>query len=163
VKETHQHQEKALEPKEIQGGMLSSLDRFWLDTGKGLTDASITSIEESAKQIIGLVTLLQSIFFATLSFSSLKTTLINLQGHLSFWALLILMISPLVCWIMSLWLSILVFLPKTYLVNLNSPDLACETFLEITHYKHTRLIQAYTALGAGFVPLLLAIIVYLLL
>jgi len=146
---------------EIQGGALSSQDRFWLDTARNLTGNSITAIEESAKQIISSITLLVSIFFAAIAFSSLETKLAGLAGQKSFWLLLILMVLPLACWIVSLWLSILVFLPRTYLVNLNSPDLSRETFLAIAHSKHSRLMQSYTALASGFIPLLVAIIIYL--
>jgi hypothetical protein len=152
---------ESISEREIQGGVLSLQDRFWLDTVKNLTSNSITAIEKSAKQIISSITLLASIFFATIAFSSLETKLAGLVGRESFWLLLILMVLPLACWIVSLWLSILVFLPQTYLVNLNSPDLSREAFLEITRYKHRRLLQSYTALASGFVPLLIAIIVYL--
>lgn len=146
---------------EIQGGALSSQDRFWLDTARNLTSNSITAIEESAKQIISSITVLVSIFFAAIAFSSLETKLASLAGQKNFWLLLTLMVLPLACWIASLWLSILVFLPKTYLVNLNSPDLSREAFLEITRYKHRRLLQSYTALALGFMPLLTAIFIYL--
>lgn len=147
--------------EEIQGELLSSQDRFWLDTVQGLTSSSITSIEEAAKQIISLVTLLQGIFFAVLTMGDLKTKLAELLGSNAFWYLLILIIIPLGCWVLSLWLSVLVFLPKSYSVNLSSPDLSRETFFEIVTYKHDRLLQAYTALAAGFFPLVIAIIIYL--
>lgn len=147
---------------EIQGQVLSSQDRFWLEAAKGLTSASITSIEEAAKQIIGLVTLLQGFLFAVVTISDLKTKLALLAGQANFWILLALIILPIGCWIASLWLSILVFLPETYFVSLSSPDISRETFFEIVQYKHKRLLQAYTALASGFFPLIIAIIIYLL-
>jgi hypothetical protein len=153
--------EDAAAPLEIQGQALSSQGRFWLDTVKGLTSTSITSIEEAAKQIISLVTLLQGIFFAVLTIGDLKVKLADLMGSSGFWYLLALIILPLCCWVTSLWLSILVFLPKSYSVNLSSPDLSRETFFEIVQYKHKRLMQAYTALASGFIPLVVAIIIYL--
>lgn len=146
---------------EIQGGMLSALDHFWLDTIRHETANSITAIETSAKQIISLVTLLQGVFFAIAGFSSIKDKFQSLTGRNDFWLLLIVMITPIICWLISLWLSILVFLPKTYLVNLNSPDLSRDTFLEIVQYKHERLLQAYYALAIGFIPLIVTIIVLL--
>ena len=147
---------------EIQGQTLSSQDRFWLDTVKGLTNASITSTEEAAKQIIGLVTLLQGFLFAVVTISDLKTKLALLAGQVNFWILLVLIILPIGCWIASLWLSILVFLPETYFVSLSSPDISRETFFEIVQYKHKRLLQAHVALASGFVPLFVAVVVYLL-
>ena len=147
--------------REVQGQILSTQDRFWLETVKNLTGSSITAIEEGAKQIISLVTLLQGIFFAVLTVSDLKTKFTELIGTNPFWYLLVLILIPLCCWVTSLWLSVLVFLPKSYSVNLSSPDLSRETFMEIAEYKHKRLLQAYTALASGFIPLIAAIIIYL--
>jgi hypothetical protein len=147
--------------REVQGQTLSTQDRFWLENVKNLTSTSITAIEDGAKQIISLVTLLQGIFFAVLTVSDLKTKLAELIGTNLFWYLLVLILIPLGCWITSLWLSVLVFLPKAYSVNLSSPDLSRETFIKIVEYKHKRLLQAYTALISGFIPLIATIITYL--
>lgn len=155
------HEKENSPELEIQGGMLSSLDRFWLDTIRHETANSITAIETSAKQIISLVSLLQGIFFAIASFSSIKDKFQSLTGKNDFWLLLIVIITPVICWLISLWLSILVFLPKTYLTNLNSPDLSRDAFLEVVKYKHERLLQAYYALAIGFIPLMVTIIVLL--
>ncbi len=147
---------------EIQGQLPSSEDRFWLDTVKQLTSGSITVTEEAAKQIISLVTLLQGILFAVITISDLKAKLVALTGQVNFWVLLFLMVLPIGCWIVSLWLCILVFLPRSYSINMGSPDISRETFFEIVEYKHKRLLQAYSALASGFIPLLFAVIVYLL-
>ncbi len=157
------NQEKQTDPViEVQGQLPSPEDRFWLDAARQLTNTSITAIEDAAKQIIGLVTLLQGIFFAVITVSDLKVKLAALAGQGNFWILLFLIVLPIACWISSLWLCILVFLPKSYSMNLSSPDISRETFGKIIEYKHKRLLQAYSALASGFIPLLFAVIIYLL-
>jgi hypothetical protein len=147
---------------EIQGQVLSSEDRFWLDTAKQLTHTSIPATEEAARQVIGLVSLLQGILFAVVTVSDLKAKLIALTGQVNFWILLLLILLPIGCWITSLWLCVLVFLPKSYSIHLRSPEISRAVFNEIVEYKHKRLLQAYSALAAGFIPLLFAVIIYLL-
>lgn len=156
-------QEKQTDPIiETHGQLPTSEDRFWLDTARQLTNTSITAVEEAAKQIIGLVTLLQGIFFAVITVSDLKLKLVTFAGQMNFWILLLLIVLPIGCWIISLWLCILVFLPRIYSINLSSPDISREAFVKIIEYKHKRLLQAYTALASGFIPLLFAVILYLL-
>lgn len=147
---------------EVQGQLPSVEDGFWLDTARQLVNTSITAIEEAAKQIIGLVTLLQGIFFAVITVSDLKLKLAALAGQAYFWILLSLMVLPMLCWIFSLWWSVLVFLPRSYSLHLRSPDLSREAFNQLVEHKHKHLLRAYRALTLSFLLLLMAIVAYLL-
>jgi hypothetical protein len=145
---------------EAKGNSLSSLDQFWLDTARNMAKESLSTIEEASKQLIGIVALLQGLYLGIIVASDVRKILTGLQGT-TYWLFLILLLVPLACWIVCLWLSALVFVPEIYRANLNSPELSQSFFLEIVAYKHKRLHYAYTALATGFLPLLFAILVYL--
>jgi hypothetical protein len=55
-----------------------------------------------------------------------------------------------------------VFKPEIYQTNLDSPDLARETYEGIAAYKHKQLQRAYIFLAAAFFPLLVNILIYFL-
>src|SRR5262249_34572717 len=108
-----------------------------------------------------VTTFAQTIYFAAISFGEVRKAL----GTLSFglrWGLVMALALPLCFWIGSLWCAIRVFKPEIYDTNLDSPDLARETYLQIAAYKHKQLQRAYRLLMLGFVPLLLNVIAYLL-
>lgn len=102
----------------------SAMDRFWLDTARGAAKESIPAQEEAAKQLITITSLIQGIYFAAISFSDLKKTLVV---HDWFgWLVVLLFVSPIVLWLVSLSFALSVFTPETYITNLQSPDLARE-------------------------------------
>jgi hypothetical protein len=45
-----------------------------VDTARDVASKSIDAIEDAAKQLIAIITLLQGIYFAAISFSALKIT-----------------------------------------------------------------------------------------
>lgn len=145
----------------VQGQALTPLDRFWLDTMRKTVQESVASLEKAAKQLVGIASLSQTIYFAAISLSDLKKTLEQVapmqQGAAAF-----ALVLPLLCWIASLVFAILVFKPETYSTNLNSPDLARDTYREIVAYKHRQLRRAHLALMLGFLPLVVNVVVYLL-
>jgi hypothetical protein len=145
---------------DVQGGAISPLDRFWLDTARNAAKESVSSLEEAAKQLIAIATLTQTIYFAAISFSDLKKALSQLVLAQQ-WEFVILLAIPIALWLISLWFAIRVFKPETYRTNLNSPDLAREMYFQVVAYKHKQLQRAYLALAVGFIPLLLNVVLYL--
>lgn len=133
----------------------SNLDTFWIETMRKLTQGSTTSIEDAAKQMIAIISLLQTIYFAAVSFSNLKSTL-SLKDPLIF-----LFLSPIALWLGSLALAILVFIPRRYDTNLESPSRSASTFNDIVSFKQKMLFYSYIVLVAGFLMLLVCIFVYL--
>ncbi len=148
------------QPAEVPGEVLTPLDRFWLDTTRGVVKESITAHEEAAKQLIAITSFAQTIYFAAISFSDLKKGIVTLPP-VEQWLVAVVLAFPLVFWIASLFFAIRVFVPETYHTNLNSPELAHEAYEQIVSYKHTQLRRAQSLLVVGFVPLVLTIIVYL--
>ena len=147
-------------PVEVHGEALTPLDRFWLDTTRGVVKESISAHEEAAKQLIAITSFAQTIYFAAVSFSDLKKGIVTLPP-VEQWLVAVVLAFPLVFWIVSLFFAIRVFVPETYHTNLNSPELAREAYEQIVSYKHTQLRRAQLLLVAGFVPLVLTIVVYL--
>ncbi|MGZ4846520.1 MAG: hypothetical protein ACXV3D_04065 [Halobacteriota archaeon] len=70
----------------------TDVDRFWLTLGQETLKESITALEAAAKQLIRIVSILQGIYFAAISFSNLKRILViqSTQG----WFLIILFVPP---------------------------------------------------------------------
>ena len=146
-------------PPEVQGQSMTKLDRFWLETARGAAKESISALEEAAKQLIGITSLLQAIYFAAISFGELKKSLV-VEGVVD-WLLVFLFVLPIVLWLFSLGFAVRVFKPKTYKTNLSSPDLARQMYGEIVSYKHEQLQRAHFFLVLGFVPLVVNIVLYL--
>jgi hypothetical protein len=147
------------EAVEVPAAQPSAMDRFWLETARSVSKESISALEDAAKQLISITSLTQGIYFAAISFSDLKKSLIINDWH--GWLLVLLFASPIVLWLISLGFAIRVFAPETYKTNLQSPDLAKEMLQKIVAYKHKQLKLAHKALLAGFVLLVFNIVVYL--
>lgn len=134
---------------------VSDLDKFWISIMQKLTQGSITSTEDAAKQMIAIISLLQTIYFAAVSFSNLKNALI-LNDTLVF-----LFLSPIALWIISLSFAIMVFIPKRYDTNLESPSMSANTFKDIVSFKARTLFCSYVVLVIGLLMMLISIFVYL--
>ncbi|MGD0951737.1 MAG: hypothetical protein ABR985_04980 [Methanotrichaceae archaeon] len=61
---------------EVQAAQPSAMDRFWLETARSVSKESIGALEDAAKQLISITSLTQGIYFAAISFSDLKKTLV---------------------------------------------------------------------------------------
>ena len=144
---------------EVQGRSLTKLDRFWLETTRDSAKESIGALEEAAKQLISVTSLLQAIYFAAISFGELKKSLV-VEGAVD-WLLVFLFVLPIVFWLFSLGFAVRVFKPKTYKTNLSSPDLARQMYEDVVSYKHKQLGRAHIFLLLGFVPLVVNIVLYL--
>lgn len=143
----------------IPGVRITSLDEFWLETGRSLTKESINSLENAAKQLITAVTLLQGLYFAAISFSDIKTAM-DVEG-LAGWFKIILFTGPIILWLGCLSFAVQVFKPKSYPTNLQSPDIIRANLKEIVETKKTKLDQAYVLLQIGFVVLIAALLYYI--
>jgi hypothetical protein len=126
---------------------------FWKDNAKALLGESIKSIEETAKQIIGVAGILEGLYFHAITYSSVR-------GKLNGWLVLV-YIAPLACWLVSLSLSLLVFFPRTYDTNINSARESRAAFERVVIYKHDKLKVAGIFLFLGALSLFAAMGVYL--
>jgi len=126
---------------------------FWKDNAKALLGESIKSIEETAKQIIGVAGILEGLYFHAIAYSSVR-------GKLDGW-LIVVYIAPLACWLVSLSLALLVFFPRTYDANINSARESRTAFERVVIYKHNILKVAGFFLSLGALALFAAMGAYL--
>lgn len=135
-------------------------DLFWLEIARNEIKESLKAQEEAAKQLISITTFSQTVYFAIVSFSEVKKGLALVPAQQQ-WLAVILLITPLLFWIFSLFSATRVFIPKSYKTNLNSPTAAEEVYKKIVLYKQRQLNRAHLALILGFIPLSLNAISYL--
>jgi hypothetical protein len=128
--------------------------KFWKDTAKGLLGESIKSIEETAKQIIGVAGILEGLYFHAIAYS-------DIRGQLGSVGPLLLYLLPLLLWLVSLLAALLVFFPRAYASNISSWRESKAAFERIVTYKHTMLKIAGLFLALGALALFAAMGAYL--
>jgi hypothetical protein len=128
--------------------------KFWKDTARGLLGESIKSIEETAKQIIGVAGILEGLYFHAIAYS-------DIRGQLGGVGSLLLYLLPLLLWLVSLLAALLVFFPRTYASNISSWRESKAAFERIVTYKHAMLKIAGLFLTLGALALFAAMGAYL--
>lgn len=143
----------------VIGKPVTDDDVFWMKIGQGVVKDAVGRVEEAAKQLISITSVLQGIYFAAISFSDLKKALVivDLQG----WLQAALFVSPIIIWLISLGFAIRVLVPVARKINYVSPDEMRKKYLEIIEYKYRHMQRAHLALVLGFVPLVFNVFVYL--
>jgi hypothetical protein len=126
---------------------------FWKENAKRLVGESDSIIEDVAKQIIVVTSLLEGLYFHAITFSGLRGTL---SGGMV-WVYL----APIVLWLASLFFAMWTLLPEEHEININSTRSSKEAFEKIVSEKHLRLKVAEAFLLASFLPLLVAVYYYL--
>ena len=125
---------------------------FWKKNAEKLVGESISTIEDVAKELIVVTSLLEGLYFHAITFSDLRTPL---SGPA--WVYL----APIALWLVSLFFAIWTLSPKIYGININSTRSSKDTFEEIASKKHTLLMVSEAFLIASFLPLLVAVYYYL--
>ena len=128
--------------------------QFWKDTAKGLLGESIKSIEETAKQIIGVAGILEGVYFHAIAYS-------DIRGQLGGVGPLLLYLLPLLLWLVSLLAALLVFFPRAYDTNISSWRESKAFFERVVTYKHNMLKIAGLFLALGALALFAAMGAYL--
>ncbi|MCP4581691.1 MAG: hypothetical protein GY839_08715 [candidate division Zixibacteria bacterium] len=134
-----------------EGEPLTDDDTFWLDKMKEITGKSIDSVEEAAKQLIGMITVMQGIYAAVLAFSGIKEIP---QGNIWY---VVLYALPIFGWLAALFYALRVLKSKKYRYYSNSPDNAKETYQKIADFKYTNLTMAYWLICGSFLIVALGI------
>ena len=127
---------------------------FWRENAKKLVGESIYSIEEVAKQLILVNSLLEGIYFHAITSSDIKTVL---NG----WTAVI-YIGPVVLWLLSLISAILVLSPSKYKININSTSDSKEVFEKILSNDYRMLKISEICLVASFIAIIITTWHYLL-
>jgi len=147
--------------REISGQPVTSVDKFWLETGESLLKDSVPSLENAAKQLIAVTSILQTIYFAAISFSDLQKEIASIEQYRILVS--IIFISPIICWIVSIAFATFVFTPQAYRTNLSSPTSNERMFIEMAEKKHVYLHRAHLFLILGFFFLLVTLMLFLIL
>lgn len=127
---------------------------FWQENAQKLVSESISTVEDVAKQIIVVNSLLEGIYFHAIAFSDLK-------HHLSE-SVAAIYLAPIILWLISLVFAVLTLSPKSYQININSSRNSKKRFEEIVSKKHGMLKVSEFFLILSFVALMVAVAHYLL-
>jgi hypothetical protein len=127
---------------------------FWRENAERIVGESISTIEEAAKQLISINSILEGIYFPAIAFSDIKPGLTNLAAAVY--------LAPILLWILSLIFALLTLSPKKYAININSSYDSKERFNEIVSKKHNMLMLAEFFLILSFIALFAAVAHYLL-
>jgi hypothetical protein len=138
---------------DTQSVAVDAVDRLWLDIAHGVAKESINSVEGAAKQVIGITSALQALYFAVISFGDLRRMILS-AGIPNRWFTIAVFLAPPAVWVLSLAFAALCFSPKPYRTNLRSPDLAERFYRDIVQYKHRQLVRSYSTLLIGFILVL---------
>jgi hypothetical protein len=139
----------------IAGAPPQAEDTQWLAMMDDLRKRSLTSIEETAKQLIGLDGLISGIYFGAVVFSDLPAAAAQPAASRA------LFLAPVVLWLASLVAAVLVLAPRAYAYNPHSPGEARDAYERIIGTKHARLKAALWLFVASLVALAAVLWVYL--
>ncbi|MBI4670112.1 MAG: hypothetical protein HY741_00375 [Chloroflexi bacterium] len=138
----------------IHGKPPSSESVKWLALMESARDKSLETIDEAAKQLIGLDGLISGIYFGAVTFANLKPAVLNpLSGAL--------LLAPIGLWFLSLIFAVLTIAPGKYPYNPHSPDDARRQYENIVERKYRRLQIALWLFVASVAALGIAMTVYL--
>lgn len=126
---------------------------FWRTSMRTMVNQSVTSVEETAKQLITVAGVLEGLYFHAITYA-------DLRGNISPISLLI-YIGPIAAWVVSLAFALLVFFPQVYKTNINSWRSSKSTFDELVKYKHQMLKASSIAFFLGGVLLFASLGVFL--
>jgi hypothetical protein len=126
---------------------------FWRDVGRTMVRDSFKTIDETARQIIGVAGILEGLYFHAIAYSGLRGQVSGGQ--------VVLYAAPLGLLMLSLLAAVLVHVPDRYHVNVRSSE-ACQQVYEHVVTVKLRLLRAaslFLVLGVGAVAV--AVVVYL--
>ena len=138
----------------LQGMPPSQEDLKWLELMDAARRDSLRSIEDAAKQLIGLDGIISGIYYGAVTFSNLPPAALVGANRIVFAA-------PVALWLISLIAAVLVLMPRAYAYNPHSPDDARDAYTRIVATKDTRLKVALWLFVASIIALLIALFNYL--
>ena len=135
-------------------------EAFWLEAGRAAVRDGTRRVEEATRQLMTIVSWAQSGYFALLSFSDVKKSLAPLAEARK-WAAALILISPMLCWVLSMICAVRVFKTKFVHIRMSDAGACKEYFVEGTAAKMKSLRVAYVILIVGFALLICNVIIYL--
>ena len=141
-------------PKATPDPLVQEQREFWHDVGKEMIRKSIDTIDETAKQITGAVTILAGLYFNAITFS-------KLQGQVNSTPTLVVYLLPILLLLISLGASLAVFLPNRYPLGFHTSEASRVIFEGIANRKWNCLLISSMALLLSITSLTVAIFTYL--
>jgi len=138
---------------------------YWLKVKRESNIESLKPLEEAAKQIVVITSLLQGIYFAAISFSDIKK--VNNTTNLWFEIFIFFSLVTIGFWMASLYFATRVFVPEVYNASSKQADLAEQVkeiriaYNKTSAYKHEKLKKAVKLLWLSFFPFTVNIYIYL--
>jgi hypothetical protein len=127
-------------------------EEYWEQLIREAPVAAIEKIEDTAKHLVSLTSLLQGIYFAAVSFSDIRSQMRGLQK--------VLLLLPLVCWLPSLYYAMRVLRPRRRVIGAE-PQQVREDYIVIRDQKDRDLGAAFAWLAGSLALLVLIISWYL--
>jgi hypothetical protein len=126
---------------------------FWRDVGRATVRNSVKTLDETAKQIIGVTGILEGLYFHAITYS-------DLRGQAS-GGMLVIYVAPVVLLLLSLVAALAVFLPDRYRLNVHSAEAAQVVHRRVVGGKllALRVAAAFLILGVSAVGA--AVVAYL--
>ncbi len=146
---------------EIAGKPPAPADVFWKDIILDIAKSSISSIEESAKQLIAAASFLEGVYFHAISFADLKIVFGSVKYYDYHWLITTLFSLPILLWFIVLACATLVLTTKTYTVHPEEPEDARRVFEQIASTKQHWLMRGLYVLMVSFVVLFVDIFIFL--
>jgi hypothetical protein len=126
---------------------------FWREVGRTMVRESIASIDETAKQIVGVAGVLEGLYFHAIAYTGLRGQVTG--GELAVY------LAPILLLLFSLLAALLVFFPDRYRVNVHSSEGSRKTYESVVSRKLQFLRIASVCLILGVAALVLALAIYL--
>lgn len=125
---------------------------FWRQAIQEMRKGSVKTVEDAAKQLIALVTLLSGLYFHAITFSQIP------QGYAG---LKVLFVGPLALWVLCLLAATSVFFPRRFLLSPYHPEEAERLVGQALAWKYRLLLAALGLLVVSLGWLVVAAWVYL--
>ena len=130
------------------------LETFWRETGRELVRGAIKSIDETAKQIIGVAGILEGLYFHAIAFAGLRGSLTG--------GIVAVYLAPILLLLFSLIAALMVFFPDVWQIDLRIPQNCKDVHRGVQQSKLRLLRTASIFLILGVVAIAIAVAVYLL-
>lgn len=137
---------------EVKGRPPSPERQFWRQAIQEIRKDSMKTVEDAAKQLIALVTLLSGLYFHAITFSNIP------KGGTDF---KLLFVGPLALWALCLLAATLVFFPRRFMLSPYDPDEAETIVGRALAWKYRLLVTALALLVVSLGWLVVAAWVYL--
>ena len=142
-------------------------DAYWIESMRSIVRQTKSSLDDAAKQLVTINTFAQTVYFAAISFTDSKKSLVQFRTihilaiDLDRTGVIWVLLAPIISWIISLFFASLVFTPRSYRVNLNGATSSKEAFENMVKFKYITLNLAHLFLWVGFLFLAFNIFLYL--